>query len=742
MKTVLNSPQITAAGNESVPTGSRASLIGSSGEFFHRDLSWIEFNRRVLEEALDERTPLLERVNFMGIFSSNLDEFFMKRVGGYKRQVEAGLNNRNHEGLSAQEMLIAIRQHVLPLLQTQADCFVRELQPQLLQNGIELLRWAEITEEERTFSKNYFRKNVFPMLTPLAVDPGHPFPFLSNLSMSLGVTLCHPDSDDILFARVKVPKSLPQWIRLTDEAQTRARFLSLNELIHYNLEDLFPKMRIVNVMPFRITRNIDIERDESDAEDLLEMIEEELKQRRFAEIIRLEHGPSPDPWMLEFLIEELELSTDDVYEMPLPLDLSDLKLISSLDYPNLKFENWMPVVPPNLLDDESNIFQIIRKGDLLVHHPYESFSSSVERFIRTAAEDPKVMGIKMTLYRTGENSPFIASLIRAAELGKQVVCLVELKARFDEARNILWAQQLERAGVHVVYGIVGLKTHCKTALVMRNDHDGLRCYIHIGTGNYNAATSRVYTDFGLMSARPDLAEDVVELFHYLTGRSLKSNYKKLLVAPVTMQEQFVQLIEREIANKKQGKPAGIVAKMNSLEDPTLCRALYKASQAGVSVQLIVRGFCTLRPQLPELSENIEVISVIGRFLEHSRVYHFRNGQPEPADGEVFIGSADWMSRNLKYRVEAIVPIEDRNLKEKCWETLQIHLKDRRQTWSLGPDGQYVRRHPLDAEQENTGSHLTLMKLARQRATVGGIRVEEEIPVSSNSRKKKRKSTQR
>jgi polyphosphate kinase len=681
-------------------------------EFINRELSWLEFNCRVLHEAQDGRTPLLERVKFLGIFSSNLDEFFMKRVGGLKRQVAAGIVSRSPDGLTPAQQLATIRKTLLPLLQLQAECFSREVKPALIENGIHLVPWDGLSDLERQYAVRLFRTNVFPILTPLAVDPGHPFPFISNLSLSLGVTLQHPDRTEKLFARIKVPEVLPRWIRLeTPEANGNFRFVALQDIIIHNLNELFPNMVLLDVMPFRIIRSADVERDEEDVEDLLEMIEQEVRQRRFADVVCLEHGPNPNPWILQFLMDELELTENDIYEMPGELDYLDfMKPLGDLNVPRLKYGPFVPVVPTVLADEDTDIFTVIRNGDMLLHHPYESFAASVERFVRTAATDPRVLAIKMTVYRTGDDSPFIRTLIQAAEAGKQVVCLVELKARFDEERNIYWAHALEAAGVHVVYGILGLKTHTKTTLIIRQDPDALRCYAHIGTGNYHVQTARLYTDLGLFTCKPEITEDLVELFHYLTGRSRKSNYQKLLVAPVNLKDRFLGMIDREIEHKKQGRPAQIIAKMNSLEDLSICRALYRASQAGVSIDLIVRGFCCLRPGVPGLSENIRVISVIGRFLEHSRIFFFRNGVENPVDGEYYIGSADWMYRNLLGRVELVTPIEDKPLREKCRQILQVMLADQRQAWDMQPDGTYIQRIPApdSTGPETLGSHQTLI----------------------------------
>lgn len=687
--------------------------LSSEVEFTNREVGWLNFNRRVLHEAEDIRTPLLERLRFLGICHSNLDEFFMKRVGRLKRQLALGLMAKSADGKTPAQQIKTIRAMVQKMVADQASVYTKQVRPDLKKEGIQLLKWVDLSAAEKVLLQKFYRRNVFPVLTPLSVDPGHPFPFISNLSTSLGVTLKHPDRDDRLFARLKIPQVLPQWIRIDPENAKDHRYIGLMEVVRENLAGLFPAMQVLNVMPFRLTRNADISREEEDAEDLLELIEEELRLRRFAEVVRIEHGPNPDPWILKFLMEELELANEDVYELPEELDYTGFSTILDLNFPHLKYPSWSPVVPGAFADDDANhIFNLIRMNDQLVHHPYESFSATVEKFIRLAAEDPKVLAIKMTLYRTGDNSPFVKALIRAAESGKQVVCLVELKARFDEERNIYWAQELENAGVHVVYGVVGLKTHAKTTLVVRQDGDGLRCYAHVGTGNYNSQTSRLYTDLGLFTAREELTSELVEFFHYLTGRSLKSDYNQLLIAPVNMFSRFKALIEREAQFAKEGRPAYIFAKTNNMEENDIGWALYRASQAGVDIQLVVRGFCSLRPGLPGLSERVKVMSVIGRFLEHSRVFYFRNGAADPVDGDFFLGSADWMYRNLQARVECIVPILDRASKERIWELIQLHLKDQRQTWDMNSSGDYVQRH-----QSEVGLHQTLMAMTKQRSFV-------------------------
>ena len=689
-------------------------MMSGGLEFLNRDVSWLEFNSRVLHEAEDSRTPLLERVRFLGIYTSNLDEFFMKRVAGLRAQVASG-SQRTSAGQSPVQLLASVRKLVTSQQARQAKTWKEDIKPQLKRHGIEISDYKSLSGAERLFAAQYFRLNIFPVLTPLAVDPGLPFPFISNMSISLGVTLRAPDRDEKLFARIKVPKIFPHWVQVPREETSQApiKYVSLLDVIEANLRDLFPDMEILDVMAFRVTRNVEVERDEEDAEDLLEMVAEELKQRRFGEVVRLEHGPEPDAWMLRFLMDELELTENEVYELPSILDFADLKPIIDAPRPDLKFESWTPLVPPRLMDEQASIFDVIRQKDVFVHHPFESFGSSVERFIREAVEDPEVLAIKMTLYRTGDDSPFIPLLIRAAEQGKQVVVLIELKARFDEERNIHWAQELENAGVHVVYGVVGLKTHAKVALVVRRDAEGVRSFAHLGTGNYHKQTAKLYTDVGLLTASEEYVDDVVELFHFLTGRSLKRSYRKLLVAPHDMKPGLIERIRREVAHARAGRPARIIVKCNSLEERDLVRELYAASSAGVEIDLIVRGFCCLRPRVKGMSERIRVISVIGRFLEHSRILYFANGSAEPAGGEFLIGSADLMYRNLLGRIETMTPIEDSDAKTRIWELIEVMLADRRSSWEMQGDGTYVQYQPRTSS-EQVGTHQRLMQLTRDR----------------------------
>jgi polyphosphate kinase len=673
--------------------------------FLNREIGWLKFNKRVLFQAKDERNPLLERLRFLNIFHSNLDEFFMKRIGGLQRQFYARVSTHSPDGLTPEDQLKMLRPRVLELNEDIRLLLKDELLPKLKSNNIFLVEWPDLTESEREWAKTFFRDRIFSVLTPMAVDPGHPFPLISNLSTSLAISLQVPGEDDMLFARIKIPNVFPAWIRIPNTDPGLERFISVLDIVRGHLDQLFPRMQIQNVMAFRLTRNADIESDTEGVEDLLELIEEEVKQRKFAEVVRLEHGPSPDPWLLDFLTTELDISAEDVYEYPVDLDYKDLSAIVALNLPQLKFRPWNPMTMPQLADESANMFSIIRGNDLLVHLPYESFSTSVERFIVTAADDPAVVAIKMTLYRTNEESPIVHALIRAAEKGKQVVCLIELKARFDEERNIFWAQAMEKAGVHVVYGIVGLKTHAKLALVVRKDREDFRSFAHIGTGNYHSQTAKLYTDLGLFTSRPEITNEVVEIFHYLTGRSLKTDYSQLLVAPINMKARFIDMIRIEAENSKAGKPSGIIAKCNSLEEKAVIEALYEASQAGVKIDLIIRGFSCLRPGVPGLSENISVVSVIGQFLEHSRVFYFRNGGATELDGKFYIGSADWMTRNLHGRVEVAAPIEDKLAREKIWEGLQTLLKDRRQAWDMNSEGSYKLRTPSNAGEEVPAQEL-------------------------------------
>lgn len=662
--------------------------LSTSEQIYNRELNWLNFNWRVLQEAIDERTPLLERLKFIAITASNLDEFFRKRVGGLKRQQAAGLANLTLQGWAPDVQLQLIARAVQPMLHAQSTCLYEGILPKLAEHNVRILDYSELSTEQKQRLQEYYEREVYPILTPLAVDPGHPFPFISDLSLSLGILLHDPSSDESYFVRVKVPPNRPRWVAL----ETPYHFVPLEQVMIHNLDILFRGMEIIAAHPFRVTRNADVERNEEEAEDLLAMISEELRERRVAPVVRLEVDEAMPETMLTILRSELNLEPNDIYPIRGLLRLDDFFALADLNMPHLKYEPWTPVTPLRLggLDTKvrpGDFFNIIRQGDLLVHHPYHSFAASTQQFVEAAASDPRVLAIKQTLYRTSANSPIIKALIYAAEQGKQVAVLVEVKARFDEAANIAWARMLENAGCHVAYGLVGLKTHTKVSLAIREEEDGLRPYYHIGTGNYNAKTAGLYTDLGLFSCDPAIGADLMDLFNYLTGYSRQTNYRKLLVAPVNMRQQFVDLISNEIAFTLSGKPGRIIAKMNALEDSVIVRKLYEASQAGVSIDLIIRGNCRLRPGLPGISENIRVISIIGRFLEHSRIFYFENG----GNPLYFIGSADWMNRNLSARVEAITPIEEPRLKEQLEHMLRLSLADHRQAWDLGPDGRYQRR---------------------------------------------------
>ena len=681
--------------------------------FLNRDFEWLEFNRRVLDMSGDAGVPLLERVRFLSIFSSNLDEFFMKRVGSLRHQIEEGLTGPVVEALTPAQQFAGIRERVMMMAKAQANMLKIDLYPALRTQNIELLKWDELNMDEQNEARKWFRHNVFPILTPLAVDPGHRFPFISNMSVSLGVMLQRPGESEQLFARVKVPE-IPS--RLYRVPGTR-RWIPLQDIIEHNLDELFPGMEILKVLPFRVTRNAEIDHDNDDADDLLEAIQQQLRERRFARVVRMEIPTNANPRILKFLMDELEIDEADIYETDGVLDYGALNEIADLDDADLHFSSWTPLKPLGFDHGNYDIFARIRKGDVLLHHPYESFEASVEQFIEQAAKDPKVLCIKQSLYRTSGDSPFITSLIHAAETGKQVAVLVELRARFDEARNIRWARKLEDAGVHVAYGVVGLKTHTKTALVVRQEANGIRCYGHIGTGNYNSKTARLYEDIGLLTCDPEITEDLTGLFNYMTGRSRQRDYLKLLIAPVAMKKRFLQLIENEIELTKPGKPGRIIAKMNQLEDRGIMDALYRASQAGVQIDLIVRGFCCLRPGVPGLSDNIRVRSVVGRFLEHSRIFWFQAGKDNPLDGDMYIGSADWMYRNLQTRVEAATPILLVEHRARLWEVIQTCLNDCRQSWQMRGDGTYQRVawDHLDAKDPRAiGVHQYLMNSETQR----------------------------
>jgi polyphosphate kinase len=678
--------------------------------FFNRELSWLDFNWRVLDKALDARTPLIERVRFLAITASNLDEFFMKRVGGLKRQLAAGLMRLSVDGRTPAEQLALIREAVSQMSEKMLETW-RELRGPLADKAeIKVDRYEALEEDERERLHELFRREIYPMLTPLAVDPGHPFPFLSNLSVSLAVVLRHPERRTMHFARVKIPTSRSRWIQLEKDGG----FLPVEELVRAHVDELFRGMEIRSAHLFRVTRNADVRRAEEEADDLIRMISEELRERRFAPVVRLEVEPQMPESVRALLLRELELETDDLYEVDGLLDLAGLTELTEAVGPKHQFEPWEPLIPPQLLleratEDAPDIFAVLRAQDLLVHHPYDSFAASVQRFVEEAADDPSVLAIKQTLYRTSDESPVVRALVRAAESGKQVAVLVEVKARFDEADNIGWGRVLADAGAHVTYGVTGLKTHAKVALVLRDEPEGIRAYTHVGTGNYHSGTARLYTDIGLLTGRPGIGRDAVNLFHYLTGYAPEQEYGNLLIAPRDLRPAFMELIEREIESQRESGSGRIIAKMNGLDDGDTIEALYRASVEGVCIDLIVRGLCRLRPGLPGISENIRVRSIIGRFLEHDRLYWFENG----GKPRVFLGSADWRRRNLDDRVEALVEVETKKLRKQLRRVLREALRDNELSWELSPDGSWVRCRPADG-QKRRNFHRGMMRRARKR----------------------------
>ncbi|MGE5347516.1 MAG: polyphosphate kinase 1 [Acidithiobacillales bacterium] len=668
---------------------------GPAVPLLNRELSWLEFNERVLDEAHDERWPLLERLKFLCISETNLDEFFMVRVAGVLDQVWSGKVEPGEDGLTPAEQLARIREAVLKMEARQSRCLLSDLLPKLSSAGISILTWSDLAEPQRDVARVYFSRNVLPVLTPLAVDPGHPFPFLSNLSINLAVEVRNPDSGEEKFARVKIPAALPRLLPLREILEgkkkvrpEKAEFLLLESLVQANLAELFPGLEIVSSHLFRVTRDADIEIQEDEASDLLATIEQEVRRRRFGAVVRLEVAPRTPKRVRKLLVKQLEILEGDVYEVEGPLGGGDLMSLVKVDRPEMKDPPFAPAVPPVFLAPDATIFSAIRAGDILLHHPYDSFGPVVE-MIEQAADDSKTLAIKMTLYRAGSESPIIPALVRAAESGKQVAVLVELKARFDEENNIVWAKALEQAGVHVVYGVVGLKTHAKIALVVRREKDEIRRYVHLGTGNYNPTTARVYTDFGLLTSRPEFGEDATRLFNALTGLAGKTSYARLVTAPKEMHRTVLEWIARETAHARAGRPAGIRAKMNALVDPQVIGALYEASQAGVPVGLAVRGICCLKPGVPGLSETIGVRSIVGRFLEHSRAFVFENG----GDRQVWLSSADWMPRNFFRRVEIAFPVVDTELAGQVATAVDLTLADNVRARALRPDGTYERLQP-------------------------------------------------
>lgn len=679
--------------------------------FFDRELSWLKFNKRVLELAQDDDLPIIERASFAAIFANNLDEFFMVRVAGLKRRIDTGIAVTAASGLSPRQQLRAISEQAHRLQDEHAHYMIDHILPDLAKEKIVLLSWDKLTAAEQERLSRYYRQQVFPVLTPLAVDPAHPFPYISGGSINLAVLVENPASGKSHFARVKIPGNLNRLVPvddLTDDETTDVRygFITMENLIIAHLESLFPGMIIKEARSFRVTRNEDIDVEEDDAENLLNAMEKELLRRRFGPPIRLEISDETSPFLSQLLADQLRVSADEVYRLPAPLDATVLFELGGIDRPDLKYRSFVPTTNRQIAEVESSraqdIFAAIRERDILLHHPYDSFSTSVQAFLAQAAADPKVLAIKQTLYRTSSNSPIIDALIDAAHAGKQVLALVEIKARFDEDANIAWARKLERAGVHVVYGIVGLKTHCKLSLVVRQEADGLRRYCHVGTGNYNPKTARIYTDLGLLTCDPVVGQDMTRLFNQLSGYAPKSSFHRLLVAPRTVRSGLIQRIRREEDAARAGKEAWIKIKVNSIVDEKTIDALYRASQAGVKIDIVERGICALKPGVPGLSENIRVRSILGRFLEHSRIYAFANsdgpqiGEGPAAGPEVWIGSADLMHRNLDRRVEALVRITAPEQIDELIKYVDLQMADSTASWHMEADGTYVR-HSKDAE---------------------------------------------
>jgi len=707
-----------AVSPQSIPPGV---ALDHPSLYFSRELSWLDFNSRVLAQALDPRLPLLERVRFLGITASNLDEFVQKRIGGLKRQEAARVRRRFADGRTPSEQLPLVRSFTRRMEREIDSIWVRELKPALDRElRVRIVPFATLSAPRRRKLGIYFREHLYPILTPLSVDPGHPFPFISNLSLSLAIELDDAREEAPQFARVKVPTRVGRWVPIPG-ARGRREFVAVEEVIRHHIHELFRGVKVLGAYAFRVTRNADVERSEEEAEDLIAMISEELRERRLAPVVRLEVEQGMPAKLRELLLDELELDAEELVELEGELALADAAQLAGLDSPEHQFEPWLPVLPSRLADEDGvgrrSIFSVIREADVLVHHPYESFPGSVQRLIEEAAEDPDVLAIKQTLYRTSDESPIVEALLRAAERGKQVAVMVEVKARFDEQNNIEWARILETAGIHVTYGLIGLKTHAKLLLIVREEGGHPRAYCHIGTGNYHIRNAELYTDLGLLTCDPELGADVINLFHHLTGYAPGQSYRRLIVAPDGMRKAFKTLIHREIEHQRGGRRGRIIAKMNALDDPRLIRKLYEASQAGVRIDLVVRGHCCLRPGVPGVSDQIRVTSIVGRFLEHDRIFYFENG----GEPEVFIGSADWRVRNLEERVEAAAPVRSPPLLRRLIGILELALADNQLAWELDTSGDYHRVQPAPGDPLRN-LHRTLMTdaLARRRR-------EEKMP---------------
>jgi polyphosphate kinase len=677
--------------------------------YLSRELSELAFQQRVLQQTLDEGNPLLERVRFLSIVTRNLDEFVMKRIGGLKQQIEAGVTEETVDGRTPREQWEAVHARLRPLLEQQADCYREQIRPALAEAGIDIVAYEGLRDRDQETLDEHFERSIKPTLTPLSFDPAHPFPFISNRSLSLAVLTGQPNVEGKTFTRIKIPPNRPRLIEVGDGS----RYVLIEDIIRHNLDVLLPNVEILDTALFRLTRNAEISRNEEVAEDLIDMIKDVLEQRRFASVVRMEIESGADPYIRETLQEQLELSEPEIYHLDGPIDYRDFASLTDLDRPELKREPWSPASHPRLAGDSPSVFEgedtsgrsifaDINEGDILLHHPYHDFGETVQRFLTEAANDPDVLAVKAAIYRTASDSEVIQSLIEAADNGKQVAVMVELKARFDEQNNLDWVRRLEENGIHVAYGTLGLKTHSKTALVVRDDDDGVTLYSHVGTGNYHSETAKSYVDLGVLTSDRDIGQDLVTLFNSFTGPGLDKEFHKLLVAPVTMRAQFTRYIRREAAYAQAGQPARIVVKVNSLEDPEIIEELYRASMAGVDIDLIIRDICRLRPGLDGISDSISVHSVVGRFLEHSRIFYFENGaraeDPDAVDAsggrpEFYIGSADWMTRNLDHRVEAVTPVEDPMLRRKLKFNLELILADNKQRWMMNSDGSYDQQQP-------------------------------------------------
>ncbi|EMA05557.1 polyphosphate kinase [Haloarcula vallismortis] len=720
--------------------------LTDSSLYLNRELSALAFQRRVLHEALDERNPLLERVRFLAIVTRNLDEFTMKRIGGLKQQIEADVTETAPDGRTPREQWEEVHETLRPMLATQARCYRDAIRPALAAEGVEILDYDDATETEQSELRTYFEGSVLPTLTPLSFDPAHPFPFISNRSLSLAVLTRQPDADDPTFTRIKIPPNRPRLVQLGDEA----RYVPLEEVIRANLDLLLPNVEIVDTALFRLTRNAEVRRNQEIAEDLIDMVEDVIEQRRFASVVRMEISEDADPRIRSTLATQLGLDEREIYDLPGPLDYRDFAELTDLERPDLSLDEWTPQPHPRLdshrqqprnpsESSSASVFSRIRDGDILLHHPYHDFTDTVQRFISEAAEDPDVLAVKAAIYRTASDSQIIQSLITAAENGKQVAVMVELKARFDEQNNLEWVRKLEENGIHVAYGTVGLKTHTKTALVVREEDDGVQLYSHIGTGNYHSETAKGYVDLGLLTADRDIGRDLTKVFNFFTGPSLDEEFRELLIAPVTMRREFTRCIRREAQHAQAGRPARIVAKVNGLEDPAIVAELYRASMAGVDIDLIVRDICRLRPGLEGISENVSVYSLVGRFLEHSRLFYFENGaraDPSPEDDwgepEYYIGSADWMTRNLDYRVEAVTPVTSPEIQRQLRFTLELALADNRKLWEMDSDGEYHQRYPADGERVISAQDILMreaLKAGRSEDHAAGM--PGDYPLSSN-----------